>query len=103
MNKLTAIYDFLIECGIDDAEIYSDRIESYINVGNVKRRKERMQFWLPDDPDGVYVYIGTKMGKWYSASQKSPYLNSRWRYYDIENQIRFPTLDTMKDFIRSVV
>ena len=102
MSKLTIIYDYLSECGIC-AEIRSDRIESYINIGNVNRVKERVQFWIPDHSAGVDVYIGTDMGIWYSESQKSPYLNSNWRYSFKENQLRFPTMDSMKEFVNNVL
>lgn len=101
LSKLRAIYDYLSECGID-AEIRSDRLESYVNVGNVKRLKERMQFWIPDNGCGVDMYVGTKMGKWYSESSKLPYLVDNGRYKEKENKIAFPTLDIMKEFVGRV-
>ena len=101
MSKLSEIYDYLTKCGID-AEIRSDRLESYVNVGNVKRVKERMQFWIPDNGCGVDMYVGTEMGKWYSESNKSPYLVNNGRYNEKENKVAFPTLDLMKDFVSQV-
>ena len=101
MNKLDIIYDLLTEYGID-AEIRSDRVAPYINVGNVNLKKERMQFWIPKKSAEVEVYIGTDMGLWYLASQQSPYLNSHWYYISLENQLRFPTINSMKEFVKKV-
>ena len=101
LSKLRAIYDYLSECGID-AEIRSDRHESYVNVGNVKRVKERMQFWIPDNGCGVDMYVGTEMGKWYSESSRLPYLVDNGRYKEKENKVAFPTFDQMKDFVSRI-
>lgn len=101
MSKLSMIYDFLNKCGID-AEIRTDRKENYVNVGNVKRVRERMQFWIPDDSVGVDMYVGVEMGVWYKESLKSPYLNSNWSFTDKENKISFPDMVSMKEFIEKV-
>ena len=102
MSKLSEICNFLIECGIEDAEIRSDRIESYVNVGNVKRVNERMQFWIPNSGFGVDMYVGTKMGKWYSESGKCQFLVDNGKYKDKENKVSFPNADSMKSFIKRV-
>ena len=102
MSKLSKIYDFLIECGVD-AEIRSDRISSYVNVGNVKSVRNRMQFWIPKNrPDEVHMYVGTEMGKWYSESKKSVYWNPNYRYTFKENEVRFPDMKTMMSFVKRV-
>ena len=76
MSKLSMIYDFLNKCGVN-AELFDDRINSYVNVGNVKRKRERVQFWIPENYFGIEMYVGKDMGIWYKESLKSPYLNSR--------------------------
>ena len=48
------------------------------------------------------MYVGIKMARWYYESNKSPYLNSDWGVKDKENQVRFPDLNTAKDFIKRV-
>ena len=101
MSKLSMIYDFLIECGVN-AEFRYDRIESYINIGNKNRVRERIQFWIPDNSSGVDMYVGIDMGFWYKESLKSPYLNSRWRYSFKESQVRFPDMESMKAFVKKV-
>lgn len=94
------IHDFLIECGID-ADVCSDRKDSpYVNVGDIKSRKERMQFWITNR--GIAMFVGTKMGRWYTESGKSPYLVSNGKYKEIENKLLFPTMDIMKDFVKKV-
>ena len=45
MSKLSQIYDFLLECGVN-VEFYDDRIDSYVNIGNKNRKRERIQFWM---------------------------------------------------------
>ena len=101
MNKLIVIHTFLTECGID-AEIRHDRKQPYINVGNVNLKKERMQFWVQEKSAEVKVYVGTDMGIWYSASRKSPYLNLNWYYISLENQLVFPSIYSMKEFVKNV-
>ena len=102
MSMLSEICVFLIECGIEDAEIRSDRIESYVNVGNVKRVRERMQFWIPNSGFGVDMYVGIEMGKWYFESSKSQFLVDNGKYKDKENKVAFPTTDSMKSFVKKV-
>lgn len=101
MSKLSRIYDFLIECRVN-AELYDDRIDSYVNIGNKNRKRERIQFWIPDNSFGVEMYVGADMGFWYTESLKSPFVNSRWRYREIESQVRFPDMESMKIFVKKV-
>jgi hypothetical protein len=77
-------------------------MKKILAIGNVKCVRERVQFWIPDNSSGVDVYVGTDMGIWYSESQKSPYLNPHWRYSFKENQIRFPSMDAMKEYVKKV-
>ncbi len=101
MSKLSQIYDFLTECGVN-AEFFDDRIDSYVNIGNKKRKRERIQFWIPDNSSGIDMYVGVDMGLWYTESIKSPYHNSRWRYSEKECQVRFPDMESMKFFVKKV-
>ena len=102
MSRLNDICNFLIECGLENVEIRSDRKDPYVNFGNVKRVNERMQFWIPRNGRGIEMYVGTKMGKWYIESSKSPYLVYNGRYSEIENKVVFPSFDLMKDFVSRV-
>ncbi len=102
MRKIELIYLYLSNCGID-VEIRYDRTEPYINIGNVTRIKERVQFWIANNGDGINMYVGTDMSIWYLQSQKSPYLNSNWRFRYKENEVRFPDMDSMKSFVNTVV
>lgn len=54
MSKLSQIYDFLIECRVN-AELYDDRIDSYVNIGNKNRKRERIQFWMKEN--GKFKYV----------------------------------------------
>lgn len=102
MNKLQKICDFLNECGIS-AEYRTERVAPYVNVGNVKRIRERMQFWPSDKSDDeVYMFIGKDMGKWYAQSSKSVYLDPKYRYSDKENHVVFPNMDLALKFIKEV-
>ena len=101
MDKLNKTCEFLNECGIA-AEYRTERVEPYVNVGNVKRIKERMQFWIPNNTDEVYMFVGKDMGKWYEQSSKSVYLNSKYRYSDKENRVEFPNMDLAFKFIKEV-
>ncbi len=99
--RLSIIKDYLDQCGIN-AEIRSDRKDMYINVGDVKHVKNRMQFWTPKYGDGVDMYVGTEMGNWYNRSCKSIYVNTTYRYSFKENMVSFPNVNMAKQFISEV-
>ncbi len=99
--RLELIKEHLEKCGIE-AEIRMDRKEPYVNVGEVKHVKERMQFWAPGYGDSVDMYVGTDMGKWYIQSGKSIYLDSSYRYSYKENKVSFPNINMAKAFISEV-
>lgn len=101
MDKLKKICDYLNECGVK-AEYRTERVEPYVNVGNVKHIRERMQFWIPNNTDEVHVFVGKDMGKWFAQSSKSVYLNPRYRYSDKENKVEFPNMDLTFKFIKEV-
>ena len=102
MSKLNEICDFLNECGFEP-EIRNDRIASYVNIGDVKSVRNRMQFWISKKTGEIEMYVGTEMGILYTESKKLMYLDSDYRYSFKENKVVFPTMDAMKDFINSVV
>ncbi len=74
IGKLKVIRDYLVENGIE-AEIRNDRREPYINIGEVKHVKHRVQFWTRKNTDSVYMYAGKEMGKWFAEAGKSVYVN----------------------------
>ena len=101
MNRLEEIRNYLEECGVE-AEIRNDRKDPYVNVGYVKRKVNRMQFWIPDHTDEVHMFVGKEMGKWFAESSKSVYLKYGYRHSDQENKVEFPNMTLAKQFIKDV-
>ncbi|MBR1507629.1 MAG: hypothetical protein IJ619_06475 [Eubacterium sp.] len=101
MDVLKEILECLVRCGVE-AEIRKDRIEPYVNVGDVKSVKNRMQFWYIEKNSEVHMYIGTEMGKWYNKSKKSVYLKPDYRYSFKENRVEFPNINLALQFIEEV-
>ena len=100
-SRLITIKKFLDENKIEN-EIRTERAPGpYINVGNVKQVKKRMQFWAPKGWDTINVYVGKEMGKWYSESCKSLYLDSQYRYSFKENKLSFPNVDMAVEFVKN--
>jgi hypothetical protein len=101
MDKLKVIRDYLVENGIE-AEIRNDRKEPYINIGEVKHVKNRVQFWIRKNTDSVCMYAGKEMGKWFAEAGKSVYLNPNWRASDKENEVVFPNCELALSFIKKI-
>lgn len=97
-QRLNEIQEYLVECGIQSV-IYTDRVEPYVNIGEVKHVKNRVQFWAPKNNEEVHMFIGKEMGRWYEESGKSIYLNKEYRYSFKENKVEFPNVEMAKSFI----
>ena len=101
MEPLTEILECLAKCGVE-AELRTERVEPYVNVGDVKYVKNRMQFWLPKNSNEIHMFVGKEMGKWFAESGKSVYLNPNYRYSDKENKVEFSNIDVAFEFIKRV-
>ena len=99
-NALDQINKTLDQYGFH-GEIRFDRKDGpYINLGDVRRRRLRCQFWY--DEGRIDLYTGKETGYWYSYSLSSPY-NVPWdALSDVELRLTFPDLSTTMQFIREV-
>ena len=83
------------------SEIRFDRKDGpYINLGDVRRRRLRGQFWYDDGR--IDFYVGKETGFWYSYSLKSPYKVPWDDLSDVECRLTFPDLSTAIQFIWEV-
>lgn len=99
-NALKQIHKALEEHGFL-SEIRFDRKDGpYINLGDVRRRRLRSQFWY--DEGRIDFYVGKETGFWYSYSFKSPYKVPWDDLSDVECRLTFPDLTTAIQFIREV-
>lgn len=101
MNGYEVVIDELALKQIE-ATYQTERVEPYVNVGDVKHVKNRMQFWMSQKTDEVHAFVGKEMGAWYLKEIKSPYLVTDYRYSDKECKITFPSLTQAVEFIRSL-
>ena len=101
MRNFESIIEELKAKGID-ATYQTERTEPYVNVGDVKRKKDRMQFWLPPNTDEVHVYVGKEMGAGYAKGMNTPYVAPNYRYSEVECKIVFPGLIQAIEFIRDL-
>lgn len=83
------------------SEIRFDRKDGpYINLGDVRRRRLRNQFWY--DEGRIDFYAGKETGYWYSSALSSPY-NVPWDVLsDVECRVLFPDLSTAIQFIQDI-
>lgn len=100
-RRLMDIKECLEKCGIE-AELRTERVEPYVNCGNVKRIRNRMQFWAPGNGSEIHAFVGKEMGIWYEEAGRLPYLDSNYRYSDKENKVSFPNVDEAMKFIQKV-
>ncbi len=102
---LSQIKNHLEECGVE-TEYRSERVKPYLNIGDVKHVKNRVQFWRADHGDGIDMVAGIEMGKWYTESEKSVYLDTLYsakpKIKGKENLVAFPNINVAMDFISSV-
>ena len=99
-NALEQIHKALEEHGFP-SEIRFDRKDGpYINLGDVRRRRLRSQFWY--DEGRIDFYVGKETGFWYSYSLKSPYKVPWDDLSDVECRLTLPDLSTAIQFIREV-
>ena len=83
------------------SEIRFDRKDGpYINLGDVRRKRLRSQFWY--DEGKIDFYAGKETGYWYSSALSLPY-NVPWDVLsDVECRVLFPDLSTAIQFIQDI-
>lgn len=101
MEDLKDILACLTKCGLD-AELKTERVEPYVNVGDVKHVRNRMQFWSPPKSNEIHMFVGKEMGNWYRESGESVYLDKHYRYSDKENKVVFPNVKYALQFIKEM-
>jgi hypothetical protein len=85
------------------AELRTERKAGlYVNVGDVKHVKNRMQFWQHKNTDQIHLYVGKEMGKWFLEAGKSPYLDTESKTSDVEHKLIFPNVTVATGFINEV-
>ena len=83
------------------SEIRFDRKDGpYINLGDVRRRRLRSQFWY--DEGRIDFYVGKDMSYWYTYALSSPYKVPWDDLSDVESRLTFPDLSTAIQFIHEV-
>ena len=99
-NALDQIHKNLTQYGFI-SEIRFDRKDApYINLGDVRRRRLRSQFWY--DEGRIDFYAGKDMSYWYPYALRSPYKVPWDDLSDVECRLTFPDLSTAIQFIREV-
>jgi hypothetical protein len=98
-SRFEAILECLEQYGVM-GEYVKRKSKVFVNVGDIGKRKYRMQFWIDGTID---LYIGKEMGNWYSQSFKSPYIKKPYRVSDIENCIKFPNIERVLEFINEAM
>lgn len=99
-NALKQIHKALEEHGFL-SEIRFDRKDGpYINLGDVRRKRLRSQFWY--DEGRIDFYVGKDMSYWYSYALSSPNKVPWDDLSDVECRLTFPDLTTAIQFIREV-
>jgi hypothetical protein len=72
----------------------------YVNLGDVRRKRLRAQFWYDDGR--IDFFAGKEMGYWYSYSISSPYKVPWEDLSDLECKLTFPDILTVTQFIQEV-
>ena len=99
-NALDQIHKNLSQYGFI-SEIRFDRKDGpYINLGDVRRRRLRSQFWY--DEGRIDFYAGKDMSYWYPYALRSPYKVPWDDLSDVECRLTFPDLSTAIQFIREL-
>ena len=84
-------------------EIRNDRVGGpYINIGDVHRITERVQFWYDTDQCVTKLWGGKYMGRWYSESLHSDFKQKWEKLSDKENLLVFPHLFMAFNYIKSI-
>lgn len=97
---LKQISKCLNEYGIE-SEIRNDREDGiYINIGNVRRKSQRAQFWVEEETGIVKVWVGLDMSRMYMAAVSSPYLAEWDTEKNHEIHLIFPYLFPAMNFIK---
>ena len=82
-------------------EICFDRKDgTYINLGDVRRRRLRDQFWYDDGR--IDLFAGKETGYWYSHSVSSTYKVPWDDLSDLECRLTFPDILSAIQFIWEV-
>ena len=95
-----------VQCSLiiyQESELRNDRTEGeYLNIGNINRKSQRVQFWYDTKKDVINVWVGIEMGKWAEYAACSPY-RKKWSIEkDQEYYISFPDLVHMIDYLQKV-
>lgn len=99
-SALDQIKECLEQYGFICEKRFDRKDGPYINLGDVRRRRLRSQFWYDDGR--IDLYAGKEMGYWYSYSVSSPYKVPWDDLSDVECRLTFPDLSTAIQFIREV-
>ena len=99
LNQIKMCLD---QYGIEN-EIRGDRAEgSYINIGDVRRRSKRAQFWVDSKTGNVKLWVGLEMEKIYSIAVYSKYRTNWDTDKTKEIHLIFPYSFPAMEFIRMI-
>ena len=105
-EKSTALLDQIKKCldqyGIE-YEVRNDRAEGpYINIGDIRRRSRRAQFWIDPKTGSVKFWVGLDMEKMYYMAAYSKYRASWDTEKTKEIHLIFPYLFPAMEYIRMI-
>ena len=99
LNQLKQVLD---DYGFEN-EIRYDRVDGpYINLGDVRRARNRAQFWYQESSRKVNFWAGNEMGFWYNQSVDSKYRVPWKANSDKETKLSFPDVSTAIKYIKEV-
>lgn len=99
LNQLKQVLD---DYGFEN-EIRYDRVDGpYINLGDVRRARNRAQFWYQESSRKVHFWTGNEMGFWYNQSVDSKYRVPWKANSDKETKLSFPDVSTAIEYIKEV-
>ena len=99
LNQLKQVLD---DYGFEN-EIRYDRVDGpYINLGDVRRARNRAQFWYQESSRKVHFWTGNEMGFWYNQSVDSKYRVPWKANSDKETKLSFPDVSAAIEYIKEV-
>ena len=99
LNQIKRVLD---DYGFEN-EIRYDRVDGpYINLGDVRRSRNRAQFWYQESSRKVHFWAGNEMGFWYNQSVDSKYRVPWKANSDKETKLSFPDVSAAIEYIKEV-
>lgn len=99
-SALDQIEKVLDQYGFSGEIRFDRKGEPYVNLGDVRRKRLRAQFWYNDGR--INFFAGKEMGYWFTYSFNSPYKVPWENLSDLECKLTFPDVLTAIQFIQEI-